>query len=156
MKKLIIFVLLYTFSHIALSQSDLCQRCYQQKANLTLDCYNNHVLYAMYPQWCTRITAQAKLLKIVAKKLDQMLNHPILKKLNIKRLYAHRSSRLAMQLPYDDCDACFNNIFILSTQCYTQKQLKRSSLCKSVQHEALNLTQTVGIHPYVLAEPLDK
>ena len=119
-----------------------------------MHCLSNPSLYALYPQWCQRISIQAKLLHVHATYFDALLQDKRVRQYEGARHFAFISNKIKMQLPYDPCDACFNNLLLVQMGC----QLKRIHPKSFCRHQVLSNTFTATTifryYPLVLAEPL--
>ncbi len=129
-----------------------CQKCYYQRAALFMNCMVSRNYFISYKDRCVGLHKQLQVLSRIHKLADRVIaERP--KGRKILTFYAD-TEKPEERLPYDMCDACFNDIKTLAVFCHSKEKAKIKD-CKTVIRVGRGIHQVIALHPYVLAENLD-
>ncbi len=131
-----------------------CQRCYQQKATLFHYCQLNRHLMIAHKDWCLRIFRQAHLLRRAYKDADELIYERPDSHHLIQFYSDYPISLSTVKLPFDTCDACFNDMKLLAFMCQTERLKREIKDCELVQKVDKTISKVILENPAALALPL--
>lgn len=116
-----------------------------------MNCLVNRNFFVSYKTWCVSLNKQLLILRNTYKAADKLINERPKGK-GVLVFYAD-DVKPVKRVPYDSCDACYNDVQTLNVFCHTRDKSNLKH-CEKIATVSNTMHQLIKVHPYVLSEPI--